>query len=80
MAETSSTEMPEYTIGAAPASSRVRLADWLGYRDLFAFLVWRNIKVLYKETVLGFAWAVLRPVLSMVGIPPEVLRWRLPGR
>lgn len=36
------------------------------YRDLFRFLVDRDIKVLYKQTVLGFGWAILRPVLSMV--------------
>lgn len=36
------------------------------YRDLFYFLIDRDIKVLYKQTVLGFGWAILRPVLSMV--------------
>ena len=43
--------------------------DWkeLGeYKDLFYFLVWRDIKVLYKQTVLGFAWAVINPVFSMI--------------
>jgi lipopolysaccharide transport system permease protein len=46
-----------------------RLIDWRElreYRDLFYFLVWRDIKVLYKQTVLGFTWAVIRPVFSMV--------------
>lgn len=36
------------------------------YRDLFYFLVWRDIKVLYKQTVLGFGWAIIRPVFSMI--------------
>ncbi len=36
------------------------------YRDLFYFLIDRDVKVLYKQTVLGFGWAILRPVLSMV--------------
>lgn len=36
------------------------------YRDLFAFLVWRDVRVLYAQTVLGFAWAVLQPFFSMV--------------
>ncbi len=36
------------------------------YRDLFRFLIDRDIKVLYKQTVLGFGWAVLRPLLSMI--------------
>lgn len=36
------------------------------YRDLFRFLVIRDIKVLYKQTILGFSWAIIRPVISMV--------------
>ena len=36
------------------------------YRDLFFFLVWRDIKVLYAQTVLGFAWAILNPVVQIV--------------
>lgn len=46
-----------------------QLIDWRelrDYKDLFYFLVWRDIKVLYKQTVLGFAWAVIRPVFSMI--------------
>lgn len=51
------------------------------YRELLFFLVWRDVKVRYKQTVLGVAWAVLQPVLTMViftfifgrfaGIPSE---------
>lgn len=36
------------------------------YRDLFLFLVWRDIKVFYSQTVLGFLWAIIRPVFSMI--------------
>ena len=36
------------------------------YRDLFYFLVLRDIKVLYKQTVLGFTWAIIRPFFSMI--------------
>ncbi len=36
------------------------------HRDLFYFLVLRDIKVLYKQTVLGFSWAIIRPLFSMV--------------
>lgn len=36
------------------------------YRDLFYFLAWRDFKVRYKQTVIGVAWAVLRPILTMV--------------
>src|SRR5471032_3463695 len=40
--------------------------DLWRYRELFYFLAWRDILVRYKQTVLGVAWAVLRPLLTMV--------------
>ena len=45
-------------------SSRL-LVELLGYRELLGFLVWRDIKVRYKQTALGGAWAILQPLLSM---------------
>jgi lipopolysaccharide transport system permease protein len=36
------------------------------YRELLYFLVWRDIKVRYKQTVIGAAWAVIQPVCTMV--------------
>jgi len=36
------------------------------YRDLFYFLVWRDIKSLYAQTVLGFLWAILHPLVQIV--------------
>jgi lipopolysaccharide transport system permease protein len=36
------------------------------YRELFFFLAWRDVLVLYKQTVIGVAWSVLRPFLTMV--------------
>jgi len=39
------------------------LAD---YRDLFYFFVWRDIKILYAQTILGFLWAVLVPLVQIV--------------
>lgn len=36
------------------------------YRELFYFFTWRDIKIKYKQTVLGFLWAVLQPLLMMV--------------
>ncbi len=38
---------------------------WL-YRELLFFLTWRDIKIRYQQTVLGFTWAVLQPFLTMV--------------
>jgi lipopolysaccharide transport system permease protein len=36
------------------------------YRDLFYFMVWRNIKILYAQTILGFSWAILQPLIQIV--------------
>jgi lipopolysaccharide transport system permease protein len=36
------------------------------YRDLFYFLVWRDIKVLYAQTILGFSWALINPIVQIV--------------
>lgn len=36
------------------------------YRDLFFFLVWRDIKVLYAQTILGFGWAILNPTIQIL--------------
>jgi len=40
--------------------------DLYRYRELFYFLSWRDILVRYKQTVIGIAWAVIRPFLTMV--------------
>ena len=43
-----------------------RMVDLRKFRDLFYFLVWRDIKVLYAQTVLGFAWAILNPTIQIL--------------
>jgi homopolymeric O-antigen transport system permease protein len=40
--------------------------DLWAYRELFAILAWRDVAVRYKQTVIGVAWAVVRPLLTMV--------------
>ncbi|HEY5982668.1 MAG TPA: ABC transporter permease [Anaerolineales bacterium] len=42
------------------------IRDLWRYRELVYFLTWRDVKVRYKQTVLGAAWAILQPVLSML--------------
>jgi lipopolysaccharide transport system permease protein len=44
----------------------LRLAELWEYRELLFFLTWRDLKVRYKQTALGAAWAVLQPLLTMV--------------
>lgn len=40
--------------------------DLWDYRELFYFLAWRDIAVRYKQTVIGIAWSVIRPVMTML--------------
>ncbi|HKV08899.1 MAG TPA: ABC transporter permease [Thermoanaerobaculia bacterium] len=42
------------------------LGELWQYRELLYFLVWRDVKVRYKQTILGIAWAILQPVATMV--------------
>lgn len=44
----------------------LRLGELLKYRELLYFLIWRDVKVRYKQTVLGAAWAVLQPFCMML--------------
>ena len=44
----------------------LNLRDLWIYRELVYFMIWRDIKVRYKQTVLGAAWAIIQPVLTML--------------
>jgi lipopolysaccharide transport system permease protein len=55
----------ELTIEAGRAESQYWKDLWK-YRELFYFLAWRDILVRYKQTVIGMAWALIRPFLTMV--------------
>lgn len=78
------------TLQEAPPKIRVQPSKgWIGinlaeiwqYRELLYFLVWRDVKVRYKQTVMGMLWAIIQPFLTMVvfslffgklaGIPSE---------
>ena len=50
----------------AGSSEKNYFGDIWRYRELFWFLAWRDILVKYKQTAIGLAWAVLRPLLTMV--------------
>ncbi len=60
--------MPEPTEFTIDASRRgvFHLNELWRYRELFFFFTWRDIKIKYKQTVLGFMWAILQPLLMMV--------------
>ncbi|MGH2625284.1 MAG: ABC transporter permease [Anaerolineales bacterium] len=53
-------------IQPSKAWSWAELGDLWRYRELVYFLVWRDVKVRYKQTLLGAGWAILKPFLSMV--------------
>src|SRR5438132_434872 len=44
----------------------LNLRDLWAYRELLYFLTWRDVKVRYKQTLLGAAWAILQPLLTML--------------
>ena len=44
----------------------LNLRDLWVYRELVYFMIWRDIKVRYKQTMLGMAWAVIQPVMTML--------------
>lgn len=50
----------------AGRSERHYWRDLWRYRELFYILAWRDILVRYKQTIIGFAWALIRPFLTMV--------------
>ena len=56
----------ELVIQPSKTFSSVHLAELWEYRELFYFLIWRDVKVRYKQTLLGAGWAIVRPVASMV--------------
>ncbi|HEY7862668.1 MAG TPA: ABC transporter permease [Thermoanaerobaculia bacterium] len=53
-------------IRPAKGWSPIRLRELWEYRELLFFLIWRDVKVRYKQTLLGAAWAVLQPLLTMI--------------
>jgi lipopolysaccharide transport system permease protein len=59
-------EKPVVTIQARSAWTLMDFRELWHYRELLYFLTWRDVKVRYKQTILGVAWVVLQPVLSTI--------------
>ena len=59
-------DIPQIVIRPTSGWASLRLRDVWEYRELLYFLVWRDIKVRYKQTALGVAWAIMQPFFSMV--------------
>jgi len=52
-----------------PGEKKRRIINWgeiWRYKDLFLFLVWRDIKTRYSQSILGVGWAIVQPVFSMI--------------
>src|SRR5512146_947537 len=62
------TSTPATYLVIRPTSGRLppRLNELWRYRELFAFLVWRDVKVRYAQTALGAAWMVFQPLAMML--------------
>ena len=65
---TDSFSIPVPTLVIRPSKGLIslKLRELWDYRELLYFLIWRDIKIRYKQTVLGAAWAILQPLLTMV--------------
>src|SRR5688500_4754096 len=62
----SATPLPHLRIQPSKGWVSLKLRELWAYRELLFFLTWRDIKVRYKQTVLGAAWAVIQPFMTMV--------------
>jgi len=59
-------EEPLVVIQASNKWNLINLKDIWAYRELLFFLTWRDVKVRYKQTLLGAAWAILQPLFMMI--------------
>lgn len=59
-------DLPIQIIAPARGWVPIRLRELWEYRELLYFLIWREVKIRYKQAALGIGWAVLQPVLTMV--------------
>jgi lipopolysaccharide transport system permease protein len=59
-------DVPFLRIAPSTGWVSLKLHELWEYRELLYFLIWRDIKVRYKQTVLGVAWAIIQPFFTMV--------------
>src|SRR5262245_42993318 len=64
-AETDTFDLPVIEIEPSDKRVSLRLKELWDYRELLYFLIWRDVKVRYKQTAIGAAWAVIQPLLTM---------------
>ncbi len=64
--EVTTSSAPTVVIRPSRGWIPINLRELWAYRELLYFLTWRDIKVRYKQTLLGFAWAVIQPFSMMI--------------
>jgi lipopolysaccharide transport system permease protein len=60
------TNVPAFRIEPSRGWTDLKLRELWEYRELLHFLAWRDVKVRYKQTLLGAAWAIIQPLSAMV--------------
>lgn len=58
--------LPHVRIKSEDAGVQLNLGDLWAYRELLYFLTWRDVKVRYKQTLMGVAWVVIQPLATML--------------
>src|SRR5881628_2203971 len=66
LAINNSSALPRLRIAPSRGWVPLKLSELWEYRELLYFLTWRDIKVRYKQTALGAAWAIIQPFMTMV--------------
>jgi lipopolysaccharide transport system permease protein len=56
---------PGYRIASSRRRFRPNLLELWKYRELMYFLVWRDVKLRYQQTLLGVGWALIQPLVAM---------------
>lgn len=63
--EQSTSKVSPVIIAQTKGWMSLNIDELIEYRELFYFLTWRNIKVRYKQTLLGVLWGLLQPIATM---------------
>jgi lipopolysaccharide transport system permease protein len=63
---TTHVRVPHVVVKSEESGVQLNLGDLWAYRELLYFLTWRDVKVRYKQTLMGVAWVVVQPLLTML--------------
>ena len=66
MSQARTTAVPVTVIEPSHGWLALNLKDLWDYRELVYFLIWRDVKIKYKQTVIGVGWAILQPLVTMI--------------